>query len=142
MGIPSFSTVLNFASDTMLPVHQSRLAAEEEEAAARANAELLEARAGKKDDEAEAARALGFLDQADQAGKGRKEIAGRRARYAASGVRVDTGSALEVAADAAAWSEYERQRIEYDADLESWGLRYDAALLRAEAAAARAGVTG
>lgn len=140
MGIPAFNNVLSFGTGRILPVYQSHVAAKNAAGAAAADANLLEAQAVRKDREADAALKTGFLDQADRVRKGRAEIAGQKVEYASSGVRVDAGSALEVAADRAAWSEYERQRIEYDANMEGWGLKYDAALLRAEAAGVRAGV--
>ena len=139
MGIPTFNNVMRFGSNTVLSAYQSYSTEKSDRAEAEANAKLIEAQASRKDREAEEAVKIGFLDQADQVRKGRREIAGQKVEYAASGVRVDSGSALEVAADKAAWSEYERQRIEYDANMESWGLKYDAALLRAEASIVRTG---
>ncbi|MCC8165916.1 MAG: hypothetical protein LIQ31_07155 [Planctomycetes bacterium] len=82
--------------------------------------------------------AEGKLLQSEAALAGRRERAGLVSDYAASGVRVDSGSAVEVVADRAAWSEYDRQKIAYEAEYESWGLRYDAALLRQEAGNAQA----
>ncbi len=140
MGIPTFSSVLQFGANSILPVYQQYAEEKAAKAQAEAGAELLEAQAAKKALEAEDALRIGYLDQADQVREGRRDIAGKRVEYAASGVRVDSGSALAVAADATAWNEYGRQRIEYDAELESWGLEYDAALLRAEASNVRAGV--
>lgn len=133
MGIPAFSSMLQFGTNAVLPLYgryQADKAAREE---AEADAALQEAMAAKKDREAEDAVKIGYLDQADQIRKGRQDIAGQRVRYAASGVKVDSGSALAVTADTAAWNEHERQRIEYEANLESWGLKYDAALLRSGA---------
>ena len=137
MGIPTFNNVMQFGSKSVLSAYKSYSTEKSERAQADADANLLEAQAARKDQEADDAITIGFLDQADQVRKGRREIAGRKVEYAASGVKVDSGSALEVAADKAAWSEYERQRIEYDANMESWGLKYDAALLRAEASIVR-----
>lgn len=131
MGIPTFNSLLQFGTGTVLPLHERR----NEEKAARekiaADNELLEAQARRKEADAEDALKIGYLDQADQIRKGRQDIAGKRVAYAASGVKADSGSALAVAADTAAWNEHGRQRVEYDANLESWGLKYDAALLRA-----------
>lgn len=138
MGIPSFTNVLNFGQNSVLSAYQSYATDKNARLEAEANADTLEAQAARKDVEAEEAVKIGLLDQADQARKGRREVAGLKANYAVSGVKVDSGSALDVAADKTAWSEYERQRIEYDANMESWGLKYDAALLRAEAANVRA----
>lgn len=132
MGIPAFNSVLQFGTNSVLPVYQKYADEKAARAQAEADAKLLEAQAVKKEMEAEDALRIGYLDQADQVRKGRQDIAGKRVEYAASGVKVDSGSALAVAADTAAWNEYERQRVEYDAKLESWGLEYDAALLRAQ----------
>ncbi len=106
--------------------------------AAYRQAENFEAEAARKDIEAAQARQLGLLEQAEQTRKGRKAVAEKKVAYAAGGVKVNEGSAVEVAADIAAWSEYERQNIEAGAAMESWGLKYDAALLRRKASAVRA----
>ncbi len=133
MGIPSFNNLLHFGSKSILLVYEQYAADRNAAAQAEAEAKLRDAMAAKKEREAEDAIRIGYLDQADQLRKGRRDIAGKRVDYAASGVKVDSGSALAVAADAAAWNEHGRQRIEYEAALESWGLNYDAALLRAGA---------
>lgn len=101
-------------------------------------ADGLEAQAERKDLEAAEALKIGELNMAEQTMRGRLDMATQRAAYGASGVKVDSGSTREVLADKAAWNEYERQKIEYEANLESWGLSYDAALLRQEAANTRA----
>ncbi len=106
--------------------------------AAYAQAENYESQAARKEIDAARARQKGALAQAEQTLKARRDIAERKAAYAAAGVNVNDGSAAEVAADIAAWSEYERQKIEADAAMESWGLKYDAALLRRKAGTARA----
>lgn len=136
MGIPTFNSLLQFGTG----MAKQRQAEEDGRAALRAKAELLDAQAARKERDAEDALRIGFLDQADQVREGRADLAGKRVAYAASGVKVDAGSALAVVADGAAWNEHGRQRIACDADRKSWGLDYDAALLRAEASAARAGV--
>lgn len=100
---------------------------------ARLEADNLESQAARKELEAREALKVGTLKQAEQKIKGRREIAEQRVKFAAGGVKVNEGSAVEVAADKAAWSEYERQKIEYAANMESWGLKYDAALLRKKA---------
>lgn len=102
------------------------------------SANNLEAEARRKDQEALHAVQLGRLEQAEEVVKGRAEMAGQKASYAASGVNVNSGSAVEAVADKAAWTEYNRQKIEYKASLESWGLKYDAALLRQKAHNTRA----
>ncbi|MCC8109686.1 MAG: hypothetical protein LIQ30_11725 [Planctomycetes bacterium] len=100
--------------------------------------DTLIAQAARKELEADEALARGDLLQGESVLAGRRERAGLVSDYAASGVRVDSGSAVEVVADRAAWSEYDRQKIAYEAEYESWGLRYDAALLRQEAGNAQA----
>lgn len=107
-----------------------------------ANAADLEGRAARKEMEASEALRMGELEMAEQRAKGRVERARTRAGYAASGVKVDEGSTAEVVADKAAWNEYERQKIGHEADLKSWGLNYDASLLRRDAVAARATANG
>lgn len=56
-----------------------------------------------------------------------------RANYGASGVKVNEGTPVEVMADFAAWRDYEKQRIEYEAARKSWGLNYEAGALRTDA---------
>ena len=64
-----------------------------------------------------------------------------RAGYGASGVNVNSGTPVEVMADYAAWSDYERQQIEYEAARKSWGLNYEAAALKSDAYNLRASQT-
>lgn len=139
MGIPMLTDFAQMGAKTILPIYRRRQEEADARAAAQAKGDLLDARAARKERDAEDAVKIGFLDQADQVRGGKRDIAGTRAQYAASGVKVDSGSAADVASDKAAWNELGRQRIAYEADLKSWGLEYDAALLRAEASAARAG---
>lgn len=102
-------------------VAQSYQSAQNSSAQARLNADTLETQAARNELEAEEALAIGRLNQAEQVIKGRQEIAEQRVAYAASGMKVNEGSAVEVAADQAAWSEYQRQKVGYEAGLESWG---------------------
>ncbi len=134
----ALTTVMNAASITM-GAAQSYQNAQYQSAAAKLNADALETQAARKELEAEEALAIGRLNQAEHIVEGRLDIASQTASFAASGVKVNEGSAVDVAADKAAWSEYGRQKIEYGAELDSWGLRYDAALLRQEASNVRAG---
>ncbi len=126
------------AASMVTSVYQSRQAAEAAKVEAELAADNLEAQALRKGLEAEEALKIGELNLAEHAAESRKEIAKTTVGYAASGVKVNEGSAVEAVADQAAWSEYERQKIAYEANLESWGLRYDAALLDKEAHNARA----
>ncbi len=134
----SLNTALNAASVTM-GLYQSREESASRSIANSLAANTLEAQAARKELEAGEALKIGELNQAEQIVKGRAGIAEQKTAYAHGGVKANKGSALEVAADKAAWSEYERQKIEYGAEMESWGLKYDAALLRSEAANTRAG---
>ncbi len=130
---PAFSVASMVTS-----VYQSKQAAESAKLEAELAADNLEAQALRKGLEADEALKIGELNLAEHAAASRKEIAKATVGYAASGVKVNEGSAVEAVADKAAWSEYERQKIDYQANLESWGLRYDAALLNQEAHNARA----
>lgn len=136
MGI--LNPVLNAASLTT-GMFQSRGEAEMRSARTGLAASTLEAQAARKELEADEALKTGELAQTEQIVKGRAGIARQKTAFVSGGVRVNEGSALDVAADKAAWSEYERQKIEYDAEMDSWGLKYDAALLRGEAKNVRAG---
>lgn len=60
-------------------------------------------------------------------------IGKQRAGYAASGVLVDTGSALTTTADTAALGNYEEQVIDYDTQMESYNYRNQASSLLSEA---------
>lgn len=106
-------------------------------AQAEVEAAALEARANRKEMEASETLAAGRLAMAEQQRDSRVAIAADRAAYGAFGVKVNEGSPVDVMADKAAWSEYDRQTIEYQTKLTSWGLKYDAAALRAEAANTR-----
>ena len=57
-----------------------------------------------------------------------------RVGYAASGVKVNQGTPVDVAADLAAWREYERQGIQHEAEISAWGLKNEATELRSSAA--------
>lgn len=133
----ALNNLFSAASITM-SAYQSVQNAELQRIEAELAADSLETQAARKDLEADEALKIGELNQAEHLAQGRKEIATTKADYAHSGVKVDIGSTLDVAADMAAWSEYGRQKLRYESELESWGLRYDAALLRQEASNTRA----
>lgn len=137
MGVATTAGLFGVAGTTM-SYYQSQQQAQLQKLQAELDADSLEAQASRKDLEAAEALKLGELEMAEQRVKGRAEIAEQKVAYAASGVKVDSGSTLDVMADKAAWSEYERQKIEYESKLTSWGLSYDAALLRQESANTRA----
>lgn len=133
----ALNSVFSAATVTM-GAYQSYEDARRKKYEAELAADGLEAQASRKELEADEVLKIGELNQMEKVLKGRGDIAGRKVAYAASGVRVDSGSPLDVVADKAAWNEYERQKLEYESSLESWGLRYDATLLRQEAANTRA----
>lgn len=142
MGVSTFSNVFTVANAGM-SAYQSYQNAAQSRLEAKVAADSLETQAARKELEADEVLKVGRLNQAEQVRRGRRDIAEQKTSYAASGVKVNEGSAVDVLADKAAWSEYERQKVEYEANLESWGLQYDAALLRQEASNTRAvGTTG
>ena len=104
-------------------------------------ADSLTSGAAMKQLEAAEIRKQGELAQAENRISGRASRAKRKVTYAASGVKVNEGTPVDVLADMAAWNEYERQKIAYNTDLTSWGLDYEAAQLRQEAANVRAGAS-
>jgi hypothetical protein len=126
------------AANIGMGVYQSYQQSKEDRRWAELTASNLEAQAARKELEADEALKIGELKVEEHGAKSRQDIAGKRAEYASSGVKVDSGSTVDVVADKAAWSEYERQKIEYEANLQSWGLNYDAALLRQDAGNTRA----
>lgn len=128
--VPSWADA---ASSTMTNMQNS----DYRRAQAEADAASLEARANRKEMEASETLAAGRTAMAAQQRESRLAIAAGRAAFGASGVKVNEGSPVDVMADKAAWSEYDRQSIEYQTKLASWGLKYDAAALRAEAANTR-----
>ncbi len=130
-------TVLPNWSNNVGEISSQTQSIEYQRAQAEADAASLEARAGQKESEAAATMALGRLAMEEHARDSRLEQAGTRVNYAASGVKVNEGTPVETIADKAAWSEYERQKIGYEASLASWGLRYDASILRSDAANTR-----
>ena len=72
-------------------------------------------------------------EQARQIGqKAKQTIGAQRAGYAAQGIEVDTGSALEVQQDTAALSKMDELRIRNNAWREAWGYKIDNALATSE----------
>lgn len=121
-----------------MSAYQSYQQAEAEKKKAAMAADELEVQAGLSELAADEAKKQGELAMAENKAKGRLERAAKKVDYAASGVKVNEGTPVGVLADMAAWNEYERQKIEYQANLKSWGLEYEAADLRRKAANARA----
>lgn len=133
-AVQAISTI----TSASMSLYQSQQEAALRKAQAELDANTLEAQAARKDLEADEALAVGRLNVAEQQAQGRVELAEKRAEYGASGVKVNEGSAVTVLADRAAWNEYERQKLEYEAALQSWGLKYDAEMLRQQAKNTRA----
>lgn len=133
----SLSTPMISAAGIGMSAVQSKQAASQAQIQAELSASATETKALRSELEAEAVLELGRLDQIEAVNKGRADIAAQKTDYAHSGVSVNSGSAVSVAADKAAWTEYDRQKIEYEAAAESWGLKYDAQLLRQDAHNAR-----
>ncbi|MCD8138322.1 MAG: hypothetical protein LUE17_00825 [Planctomycetaceae bacterium] len=107
-------------------------------AAAEWNASLSEENAGIKDIMAEQTREMGRHQVALAKEEGQQKIATQRATYAASGVKVDTGSALDVVAEQAGKNQYQQDMIEYTTGMDAWGHEVDAYNLRQSAAMTRA----
>ncbi len=120
-----------------MSVYQDHAAAKEERARAEQAAKEYEAQAALRETEAEEVLKLGVLDRMEHGIKARATRSAQRVDYAYSGVKVDSGSAMETVADQVAWAEYERQRLEYETNLKAWGLNQEAATLRSQAATAR-----
>lgn len=114
----ALNSVFNAATVTMSS-YQSYEDARQKKYEAELAADSLETQAARKELEAGEVLKIGELNQMEQVLEGRRDIATQKVAYAASGVKVDSGSTLEVVADKAAWNEYERQKLEYESNLES-----------------------
>ena len=121
-----------------MQTYSSYKEAEAANKAAEWNAGLMETNALNRDAQAEDALRRGQSEAALQKIATRGQIAADRTRYAASGVKVNTGTPVDVAGDTAAWGEYERQQIVANSEREAWGYRTDANTLRQQAAMTRA----
>lgn len=106
--------------------------------AAEWNAGIAETDALYRDQAADDAIQRGKSQAAIQQLATRGQIASDRVKYAASGVKVNTGTPVDVAADTAAWGEYERQQIVANSEREAWGYRTEANTLRQQAKMTRA----
>lgn len=107
-------------------------------AAAEWNAGILEGNAAQKEVLAEHALLQGEHTAAAAKRKGELQIESQRASYAASGVKVDSGSSLDVIAEQAGYNRYDQDMIKYNAALTAWGYNADAYNLRQNAAMTRA----
>ena len=106
--------------------------------AAEWNANIAETNAMYRDQAADDSIQRGKSSAAIQQLKTRAQISSDRTRYAASGVMVNSGTPVDVAADTAAWGEYERQLIISNSEREAWGYRTEANTLRQQASMTRA----
>lgn len=102
------------------------------------NAGIMEQQAANYDYLAADALARGESSAAVQQLQARQQRGETQAGYAASGVDVNTGSPVAVAADMARWQEYDRQQIIADSEREAWGYTTEAGTLRQQAQMTRA----
>lgn len=113
--------------------------AKAENEAAQWNAMTLEQNALLSEKKGAYALAAGETAAAEKKMDVGKLIGQQRAGYAASGVKVDEGSALDVQADTAAWGNWDEQKIRHNARMQAWEYDVDAANQRQQAAMTRAG---
>lgn len=106
--------------------------------AAQWNAGVMENNALLKDIQANQALERGQHDVALAKMEGGLLLERQRASYAASGVKVDSGSALDVVAEQAGKNKYDQDMLKYNAELNAWGIRGEANNLRQQAMMTRA----
>ena len=106
--------------------------------AAQWNAQVMENNALLKDVQANQALEQGKHNVALAKMGGGLLVERQRASYAASGVKVDSGSALDVVAEQAGKNKYDQDMLQYNAELNAWGIRNEANNLRQQAAMTRA----
>ncbi|MCC8108478.1 MAG: hypothetical protein LIQ30_05410 [Planctomycetes bacterium] len=104
-----------------------KLAAEWNAKVMRDNADLSDALAGIELEKGKHEVAIAKRD-------GALLIESQRAGFAASGVKVDTGSALDVVVEQAGRNRYDQDMIDYNARMSAWGYNVEAANLRQQAA--------
>lgn len=64
-------------------------------------------------------------------------IESQRGGFAAGGIKVDTGSALDVVVEQAGRNKYDQDMLKYNAEMSAWGRKMEAANLRQNAAMTR-----
>lgn len=126
------------AASTAASSYASYQQAKADNMAAEWNAGLMENNAALADIRAGQAQEQGKHDVALAKIEGQQLIESQRGAYAASGVKVDSGSALDVVAEQAGKNKYDQDMLKYNADLNAWGIRTEAANLRQQAAMTRA----
>lgn len=77
--------------------------------------------------QAASATERGKKSVADYKRNAQTEMGNYRAAISASGVKVDSGSTLDVQMDMARWGEYEAQTLQYNSALEAYGYQMQAA---------------
>lgn len=126
------------AASTMAQANAAKQQAQAQAQAAEWNAGIMEENAGLQDIMAQQTQEMGKHKIALAREEGRQKIETQRAGYAASGVKVDTGSPLDVIAEQAGKNKYQQDMIQYDADLSAWGYKTQAYNLRQQATMTRA----
>lgn len=101
--------------------------------AAQWNANLMGQNAALQDIRAEQTLEAGRHNVAVARREGRLAIEDQRAGFAASGVKVDSGSALDVVAEQAGRNRYDQDMLRYNAELAAWGHRVEGDNLRQQA---------
>lgn len=117
------------ASNTYASYQQAKA----DEYAAEWNAGIMEENAKVKELLAGQALQAGEHEVAALQRSGKQTIETQRAGYAASGVKVDSGSALDVVAEQAGLNQYDQDMAKYNAELAAWGHNMEAANLRQQA---------
>lgn len=119
-----------------------RKAAKGVEAMGRYEAGILEQNAGFSEQQAKDSIAIGE----DQASRHKAAVRGligsQRVAAAASGIAIDSGSALDLQEEAAGLGELDLLTIRQNAKREAWGYKVQASNYRGQAAMARAGAKG
>lgn len=107
--------------------------AKAEKAAAEWNAGIMEDNAKLKDLMSEQELQRGEHNAAIAKREGDLLVESQRGYYAAGGIKVDTGSALDVVLEQAGRNQYDQDMIQYNAELAAWGHQVEGANLRAQA---------
>lgn len=126
------------AASTAADSYAAYQQAKSEQLAADWNASIMEDNANIKELQAQQALKMGEHEQAIAKRDGALLIEQQRAGFAAAGVKIDTGSALDVVAEQAGRNKYDQDMIDYNSKLSAWGYNVEAANLRQQAAMTRA----
>lgn len=126
------------AASTAASSYAAYQQAQAQNQAAEWNASMMESNAQLADVRADQALERGEHNVALAKISGTQLIESQRAAYAGSGVKVDSGSALDVTAQQAGFNQYDQDMLRYNAELEAWGIKSEAANLRTQAQMTRA----